>query len=206
MPAALTFEEVLAGERTGARCWSTPADPRSSRRATCAASINVGLEGRFAEYAGTVVPPDVASCWSPSPASELEAKNRLARIGFDRVVGALDEPDEAFVEHQRRRPGRLAAHRHGARAPGRRAGRLQVVDVRNPGEVAAGTIPGAIPIPLGQLLDRLDELDPGAPTVVYCAGGYRSSVAASLLRANGFGDVSDILGGYAAWDEAHQNA
>jgi hydroxyacylglutathione hydrolase len=52
----------------------------------------------------------------------------------------------------------------------------------------------------------LGELDPKKPTVVYCAGGYRSSVAASLLRQNGFADVSDILGGYGAWDEAHQSA
>ena len=83
---------------------------------------------------------------------------------------------------------------------------LQIVDVRNPGEVAAGTIPNAIAIPVGQLPSRLGELDPTKPTVVYCAGGYRSSVAASLLRQNGFADVSDILGGYGAWDEAHQNA
>jgi hydroxyacylglutathione hydrolase len=82
---------------------------------------------------------------------------------------------------------------------------LQVVDVRNPGEVEAGTIPWAIAIPVGQLPTRLGELDPTAPTVVHCAGGYRSSVAASLLRQNGFADVSDILGGYGAWDETHQN-
>ena len=50
------------------------------------------------------------------------------------------------------------------------------------------------------------ELDPAKPTVVYCAGGYRSSVAASLLRQNGFADVSDILGGFGAWDDARQNA
>jgi len=80
------------------------------------------------------------------------------------------------------------------------------VDVRNPGEVAAGMIPGAVSIPVGQLPARLAELDPAKPTVVYCAGGYRSSVAASLLRAHGFTDVSDILGGYGAWDETHQNA
>jgi rhodanese-related sulfurtransferase len=49
-------------------------------------------------------------------------------------------------------------------------------------------------------------LDPAKPTVVYCAGGYRSSVAASLLRHNGFTDVSDILGGYGAWEETVQNA
>ena len=52
---------------------------------------------------------------------------------------------------------------------------------------------------MGQLVHRLDELDPSKPTVVYCAGGYRSSVAASVLRQRGFRDVSDILGGYAAW-------
>ena len=61
-------------------------------------------------------------------------------------------------------------------------------------------------IPVGQLPNRLDELDPNRPTVVYCAGGYRSSVAASLLRANGFDDVSDIVGGYGAWTEVVQPA
>ena len=83
---------------------------------------------------------------------------------------------------------------------------LQVVDVRNPGETAAGTIPNAITIPVGRLPARLGELDASVPTVVYCAGGYRSSVAASLLRHNGFTDVSDILGGYHAWAETTQNA
>jgi len=79
---------------------------------------------------------------------------------------------------------------------------LQVVDIRNPGELAMGTIEGARPIPVGQLPGRLDELDPGAPVVVFCAGGYRSSVAASLLRNAGFTDVSDILGGFGAWATA----
>jgi rhodanese-related sulfurtransferase len=83
---------------------------------------------------------------------------------------------------------------------------LQIVDVRNPGEVAAGTIANAIPIPVGQLPVRMGELDPSRPTVVFCAGGYRSSVAASLLRRNGFTDVSDILGGYGAWEQAVQHA
>ena len=68
-------------------------------------------------------------------------------------------------------------------------GNLQIVDVRNPGEVAAGTIPNAITIPVGQLPTRLGGLDPTVPTVVYCAGGYLVVVAASLLRQNGFTDV-----------------
>ena len=83
---------------------------------------------------------------------------------------------------------------------------LQLVDVRNPGEAAAGMVSGAVNIPVGQLPDRVGELDPHKPTVVYCAGGYRSSVAASLLRKRGFDDVSDLLGGYAAWDTVVQNA
>jgi hydroxyacylglutathione hydrolase len=61
-------------------------------------------------------------------------------------------------------------------------------------------VPGAVSIPVGQLPARADELDPARPTVVYCAGGYRSSVAASLLRQRGFADVSDIVGGYGALD------
>jgi rhodanese-related sulfurtransferase len=83
---------------------------------------------------------------------------------------------------------------------------LQVVDVRNPGEVADGAIPDAIAIPVGQLPVRVEELDPSRPTVVYCAGGYRSSVAASLLRHRGFADVSDVRGGYNAWIETVQSA
>lgn len=83
---------------------------------------------------------------------------------------------------------------------------LQLVDIRNPGEFALGSIDGAATIPVGQLPGRLDELDPQAPTVVFCAGGYRSSVGASVLRQAGFKDVSDILGGYGAWVELTPSA
>ena len=81
---------------------------------------------------------------------------------------------------------------------------LQLVDVRNPGEARLGRIPGSVNIPLPELLDRLDELDPDRPTVVACASGYRSSIAASTLAAHGFTDVSDLLGGYDAWAKAGQ--
>ncbi len=79
---------------------------------------------------------------------------------------------------------------------------LQLVDVRNPGETAPGTIHGAVEMPLPALTELLGALDPDRPTVVYCAGGYRSSLAASVLQAHGFGDVSDLLGGYGAWQAA----
>lgn len=76
---------------------------------------------------------------------------------------------------------------------------LVLLDVRNPGEVADGTLDGARALPLARLLDELDQLDPARPTVVYCAGGYRSSVAASTLRAHGFTTVADVIGGHGAW-------
>ena len=62
---------------------------------------------------------------------------------------------------------------------------------------------GAHHVQLAQLIDRLGQLEPTLPAVVYCVGGYRSSIAASTLRAHGFTDVSDLLGGYPAWTNLH---
>ena len=83
---------------------------------------------------------------------------------------------------------------------------MTLIDVRNPAEREAGTIPGSQNIPLAQLRVRLYEVPTGRPIVVHCAGGWRSSVAASLLRANGFDDVSDLKGGYQAWAQANAMA
>jgi glyoxylase-like metal-dependent hydrolase (beta-lactamase superfamily II)/rhodanese-related sulfurtransferase len=165
-------------------------------------SINVGLDGRFAEYAGDVVRPGQPVVVVTDAGRETEAKVRLARIGFDRVRGAVVDVERVLAE----RPDLAAQARRLATRdlaswrddePG-----LQVVDVRNPGEQEAGVVPGAVRVPLARLLDRHGELDATAPTVVYCAGGYRSSIAASLLRSLGFGQVADLQGGYDAWADA----
>ncbi len=117
------------------------------------------------------------------------------------MIGYVVDPERQLFEH----PEEVEiASRLSAVAAADRLGELrdiQVIDVRNPGELEAGTIPGSINIPVGQLPARMDELDPQRPTVVFCAGGYRSSTAASTLRNNGFADVSDILGGFGAWAE-----
>ncbi len=164
-------------------------------------AINVGLNGRYAEFAGSVVPTDVDIVLVVDHGFELEAKNRLARIGFDRVVGYLAHPLAVMADNPERvqRASRMTAIEFEERKA--HLSGLQLVDIRNPGEIALGTIEGALPIPVGQLPGRLDELDPSAPTVVFCAGGYRSSVGASVLREAGFDDVSDIIGGYSAWVE-----
>ena len=133
---------------------------------------------------------------------EAEAKLRLARIGFDRVQGAVVDVERLLTERPdlAARGTRVAARDLASWRDDEPA--LQVVDVRNPSEQEAGVVPGAVSIPLARLLDRQGELDPTAPTVAYCAGGYRSSIAASLLRAAGFRLVADLQGGYDAWAHA----
>jgi len=205
MPTAMTYEQVRAAIDGGA-VLVDGRTPEEFAQGHLRGAINIGLEGRYAEFAGSVLPSDVDVVLFTEPGQELEGKNRLARIGFDRVIGYLAEPFQVMFSHQ---DDVQVASRLTAKAFDERASELtdlQIVDVRNPGEVEAGTIPNAIPIPVGQLPTRLGELDATKPTVVYCAGGYRSSVAASLLRQRGFADVSDILGGFGAWDESHQNA
>ncbi len=204
MPAAMTYQQVLDAMAGGA-ILVDGRGPEEFAMGHLRGAVNIGLEGRYAEFAGSVVPTDVDIVLFTEPGQELEAKTRLARIGFDRVIGYLDSPFEVMFAHQDdvQMASRLTARAFDQRAT--ELADLQIVDVRNPGEVAAGTIPNAIAIPVGQLPARVGELDPARPTVVYCAGGYRSSVAASLLRRNGFTDVSDILGGFGAWEESHQN-
>ncbi|MEZ5236663.1 MAG: MBL fold metallo-hydrolase [Acidimicrobiales bacterium] len=204
-PPAMTYEAALAAVAAGALLIDGR-DPEVFALGHLRQAINVGLAGRYAEYAGSIVPSDVDIVLITEPGRELEGKNRLARIGFDRVIGHLADPYQAMVEHRDdvRVASRLTATQLGERL-GEVAG-LQLVDVRNPGELEAGTIADAVNIPVGQLPARLDELDATRPTVVFCAGGYRSSVAASLLRQRGFADVSDLLGGYSAWAGAVQDA
>ncbi|ANE79949.1 sulfurtransferase [Mycobacterium adipatum] len=205
MPTAMSYAQVRDAMSKGA-VLVDGRGPEEFALGHLRGAVNIGLEGRYAEFAGSVVATDADIVLFTEPGQELEAKTRLARIGFDRVIGYLARPFEVMFDHQDQVQ---VASRLTAKAFDERAAQiadLQVVDVRNPGEVAAGMIPGAVSIPVGQLPARLAELDPARPTVVYCAGGYRSSVAASLLRAHGFTDVSDILGGYGAWDETHQNA
>ena len=199
-PTAQTLEEVLVHAASGAMILDGRS-PEAFARGHLKGSINVGLAGRYAEFAGSVVPADIDIVLVVDDGDELEAKNRLGRIGFDNVVGYLANPMAVMVENpdQVQQASRMTAADYLKRKD-ETAG-LQLVDVRNPGEVALGTIPGAGSIPVGQLPSRLDEIDPHAPTVVFCAAGYRSSVGASVLRQAGFSDVSDIIGGYAAWSD-----
>jgi hydroxyacylglutathione hydrolase len=199
--ATLSLAEVQAAMATGAVVIDGR-DDASFAAGHLRGSINVGLGGRFAEYTGEVMQPGTPIVLVTDPGQEATAAIRLARIGFDHVLGALADPIQTFFEHPEvvEQLSRLSVAELQQRQ--RDVEGLVVVDIRNPGEVELGTIPGARLLSLPQLLLRMGELDRWAPTVVFCAGGYRSAIASSLLRSHGFTDVSDLIGGYTAWTAA----
>jgi hydroxyacylglutathione hydrolase len=164
-----------------------------------AGSLGVALDGRFAEQAGSVVDPDSSIVLAGDTDAVEEARVRLARIGFDGVLGALTDVEAVLAASpgRARRLSRLTATAFSERneALGET---LVIIDVRNAGEVAAAPVVGARNIPLPLLRHELETLDPSQPTVVLCAGGARSAVASSVLLAAGFQDVSDVLGGASA--------
>lgn len=198
VPPALALADVRDQQDAGAVVLDTR-DSNEFAVGHLAGAVNVGLSGRYAEFAGGVIEPHAPIVLVTEPGMELEAKNRLARIGFDNVVGYLADPIATMYDN----PGAVAHSSRldvaGLRALRDDASGLQLIDVRQPGETADGTIDGAVTIPLTRLNERLDSLDSSTPTVVFCAGGFRSSIAASRLVAAGFTDVSDLLGGYGAW-------
>ncbi|MCW3843491.1 rhodanese-like domain-containing protein [Micromonospora yasonensis] len=178
-------------------------DPQEFAAGHVRGAINIPADGRFAETAGSVVAPDRTVLVVAPQDREEEIVVRLARIGFDQVVGYLREPEGAFLEMvadltraSRITATELAAALDTATPP-------VVLDVRNAGEREQGGVDGSLHIPLAELTRRLDEVPADRPVVVHCAGGYRSSVAASLLRNAGRADVSDLLGGYGAWQSRH---
>ena len=200
-PPPLDIDDVLRLQGEGA-VLVDPREPAEFAAGHLRGAINVGLQGRFAEWGGDVLSPDREVVLVGDPALGLEAKVRLGRVGYDRVVGQLSELAELFVSHpdlietSSRLTIEQLAELRGLEPD------LQVVDVRGPAETAEGTLPGAHEIPLAVLADSFAALDKAIPVVVYCESGYRSQIAASVLIEGGFADVSDLLGGFPAWEGA----
>jgi glyoxylase-like metal-dependent hydrolase (beta-lactamase superfamily II)/rhodanese-related sulfurtransferase len=199
---ALTLDHVLALQEAGAQVLDTR-DPAEFAAAHLAGSINVGLAGQYATWAGSVLTHEEPIVIIADPGREHEAAMRLGRIGFDHIVGYLKEGLHSvrsrpeLMRSTERLSAQVAAERVAA-AAGERAPVL--VDVRALGERQQKRIAGSVGIPLTHLRERLSELPADRPLLVYCAGGYRSSIAASLLQRHGFAQVSEIAGGIAAWE------
>ena len=153
-------------------------------------ALHVALDGQFASWVGTLVGPDQPLLLVAPAEREEEAVMRLARVGYENVVGLLEGGCDAW------RAAGLPMARTGetpaadADAPG-----AHVLDVRRPAEWAAGHLAGAVHIPLSELPGRVAELDRAAEWRVICASGYRSSIASSVLERAGFARVRNVTGG-----------
>ncbi len=199
----LSLGEVLALRSRGVRVLDVRS-PGAFAAGHLAGSINVGLEGRFAAWAGTILDPGGALVIVAEPGQEREAVVRLARVGLERIEGYLegglrDLEDRADLVGRFRRwsPANLAAGMGSPSPP-------LVLDVRAPGERAERRIAGSIHIPLPELRGRAGEVPGDREVVIHCGSGYRSSIAASLLMEAGLAIAGDLEGGIEAWKTSGQ--
>ncbi len=177
-------------------------DPAEYAKGHLAGSINIGLGGQYATWAGTVLDRTKPIVIIAEPGREQEAAIRLGRIGFDHLQGYLqggmealsDRPDLVWPTERLSAP-MVAEELAGADAP-------LLMDVRNPREWTAKHIPGSVNIPLNHLQERIAEIPRDRRIAVHCAGGYRSSIAASILHQHGITQLTEMAGGLAAWDAA----
>ena len=170
-------------------------------------SLNIGLSGQFASWAGSLIAPEKPIVLVTEEEGQVaEARLRLARVGLENAAGylaggvlawhdsgyTLATTEQITVDELRRRLEEDSVR--------------ELVDVRRPGEWQAGHIARARHIPLNTLASRVAELDSGKPVTAICAGGYRSSIATSLLEQSGFSRITNVIGGMTAWNNARYEA
>lgn len=199
---ALTLERVLDLRAKGAQLLDTR-EPPEFASSHLAGSINIALSGQYATWAGTVLDRQHPIVIIANPGCEDESAVRLGRIGFDHVAGYLhdglrsleERPDLSTSTERLSAP--LAAQRLATTDP------PLALDVRTPREYQQKYVEGSLSMPLNRLIDSVEQLPRDRPILLYCAGGYRSSIAASLLQRHGFDRISEIAGGIAAWEAAN---
>jgi glyoxylase-like metal-dependent hydrolase (beta-lactamase superfamily II)/rhodanese-related sulfurtransferase len=202
--AALSPPEVLERQRQGALV----VDTRPAMEFAVAhvpGSVHIALSGQYASWAARILGLDTNLILvTEDDAHVREAQMRLARVGIEKCAGYLAGGVHGWIRsgHALEYIPQISV----AELEELRAGEpVAILDVREPGEVAAGAIDGSIRIPLGDLPSRLTELNSHKDhlIVVHCKGGYRSSIATSLLRRGGFENIANLTGGFDAWKNAH---
>ena len=197
----LTLERVLELQAAGAQILDTR-EAGEFAAAHLAGSINIGLIGQYATWVGTVLDREHPIVIIADPGRENESAIRLGRIGFDHVAGYLQdgmrslESRPELTKKTERLSASFAAELLASGKP------PLAVDVRSPREREQKFIAGSLGMPLNHLVKNIGMLPKDRPLLMYCAGGYRSSIAASLLQRNGFEHVSEIAGGLAGWEAA----
>lgn len=197
----LAVEDLLRARNAGKLVLDVR-EPDDFARAHLAGSINVGLSGKYASWCGVLLDRSKPIVLVAPRGKDREAAMRLARIGFENVEGFLDggfdviagrtELQASFKRHD---PASLRAAIEAPNAP-------LVLDVRAASERERARIDPSVHIPLEELERRSGELPRDRTLAIHCAGGYRSSIAASLLERAGFKRLEDLAGGMGAWEKA----
>jgi glyoxylase-like metal-dependent hydrolase (beta-lactamase superfamily II)/rhodanese-related sulfurtransferase len=166
-------------------------------------SVSIGLEGRFAEFAGTILPFDKAILLVCKPGTEKESIVRLARVGFENMIGHLaggfdawakaGEPLDLIID--------VEADELAMDIPF--DPNMVIVDVRKTSEFDKGHIKEALTIPLDELIDpaSMANFDDNQNIYIHCAGGYRSVIASSLIKRQGIHNIRNVVGGFKAISE-----
>jgi len=192
---ALDLESVIALQKSGAqildiRTVNEFADAHLHR------SLNIGIDGKYATWAGTLLDKDHTIVLIAEADRLEEAIIRLGRIGFHNVAGYLEDGMQALKE----RPDLLARTTRITAADLHDLGdKATIIDIRTADEWAEAHIKGTFNIPLNQLQNRLDEVPASGHVIVHCQGGYRSMIATSLLEKEGHTNIIDLIGGFSAW-------
>jgi rhodanese-related sulfurtransferase len=163
-------------------------------------SINIGLDGRFAEWAGSLLPFDKPILLITEKNKEKETLIRLARVGFSNMVGYVDGGFEAWKNAGEEIDVIIDVEADELAMDLPFDEKLIVLDVRKPVEYAEGHVKDAINLPLAELNDPLNMaiIEDDQNVYINCGSGYRSVIAASLFKRQGIHNVRNIVGG---WDE-----
>ncbi|WP_291866429.1 MBL fold metallo-hydrolase [Maribacter sp.] len=193
-PLNPTNFEVIANE-TGAIVLDTR-DASDFAKAHIPNSINIGINGSFAQWVGEMIPNVKQEILLVTyPEQEEESLTRLSRVGYDNTIGFLGGglPSWRKAGKEIDRINRITSKEFEA---GYIAKMPLIIDIRKKSEYNSEHVIGAINIPLNEINQRLAELPKEKPFVIYCAGGYRSMIAASILKQRGWDDFADVIGGF----------
>lgn len=176
--------------------------PQEFAKAHIPGSINIGLDGDFAIWAGTLYPHGTAFLLVTDPGREKETITRLARIGYDSMNGILEGGIQAWIQDSRPVSSITSVTADGVEKL-LATGEYELIDVRRPGEVATNRLRGANNLTLGMFPGALRNLDASKKYIVCCAGGYRSMIACSIMRSIDIENVTNLEGGVSQLIKAH---
>lgn len=174
-------------------------DPQVFAKGFVPSSVNIGLNGQFAPWVGALVTdlkqPLLLVC---DEGKEEEAITRLARVGYDNTIGYLEGGIAAWQKAGKEVETVKSISAAEFESIANEDEPIQVLDVRKPGEYESEHLEMTMTRPLDYINDWTNEIDPNETYYIHCAGGYRSMIAASILKARGIAHVIDIAGGYGA--------